>query len=166
MLPCDSSRASIVNSSRITSLVVEARNSPIIILKKMHLSKSSFEPGMSLLENNNSIMYYLIFKYLLTASMVVIISEIAKRYDRVGAIIVSLPLVTILVMIWMYLEKTPIEKISNHVYYTFWYVPPTLPMFLIFPYLLNKYGFWLALLTSGVFTIVFFFLFAFILKKF
>jgi hypothetical protein len=98
--------------------------------------------------------------------MVVIISEIAKRYDRVGAIIVSLPLVTILVMIWMYLEKTPIEKISNHVYYTFWYVPPTLPMFLIFPYLLNKYGFWLALLTSGVFTIVFFFLFAFILKKF
>ena len=49
-------------------------------------------------------MYYLISKYLITATMVVLISEVAKRYDRVGAIISSLPLVTILVMIWLYIE--------------------------------------------------------------
>ena len=93
-------------------------------------------------------MYYIIFKYLITASMVVLISEIAKRHDRIGAIIASLPLITILAMIWMYIEKTPIEKISNHAYYTFWYVLPTLPMFLLFPYLLEKYGFWAALVIS------------------
>lgn len=85
--------------------------------------------------------------------MVVLISEVAKRYDRIGAIIASLPLITILAMIWMYIEKTPIEKISNHAYYTFWYVLPTLPMFLLFPYLLEKYGFWTALVISGILTI-------------
>ena len=111
-------------------------------------------------------MYYIIFKYLITASMVVLISEVAKRYDRVGAIIASLPLITILALIWMYIEKTPIEKISNHAYYTFWYVLPTLPMFLLFPYLLEKYGFWIALIISGVLTVCIFFLFAIVLKKF
>ena len=111
-------------------------------------------------------MYYIIFKYLITASMVVLISEVAKRYDRVGAIIASLPLITILALIWMYIEKTPIEKISNHAYYTFWYVLPTLPMFLLFPYLLEKYGFWIALIISGVLTVCIFFLIAIVLKKF
>jgi hypothetical protein len=84
-------------------------------------------------------MYYLISKYLITAALVVLISEVAKRYDRIGAIIASLPIVTVLVMIWMYIEKTPLEKISNHAYYTFYYVLPTLPMFLLFPYLLDRY---------------------------
>ena len=84
-------------------------------------------------------MYYLIFKYLITAGMIVMISEVAKRYDRLGSLIASLPLITILAMIWMYVEKTPVNKISNHAYYTFWYVLPTLPMFLIFPFLLEKY---------------------------
>ena len=98
--------------------------------------------------------------------MIVIISEVAKRYDRLGSLIASLPLITILAMIWMYVEKTPVSKISNHAYYTFWYVLPTLPMFLIFPFLLEKYWFWIALLLSGILTIVIFFIFAIILRKF
>lgn len=83
-------------------------------------------------------MYSLIFKYLLTSGIIVLVSEVAKRYDRVSALIAPLPLVTILAMTWMYLEETPMEKISNHAYYTFWYVLPTLPMFLIFPILLER----------------------------
>ena len=111
-------------------------------------------------------MYYIIFKYLLTAGLITLISEVEKRYDRIGAFIASLPLVTILVMTWMYIEKTPTEKISNHAYYTFWYVLPTLPMFLIFPVLLEKYGFIFALALSAILTIVLFFILALILKKF
>lgn len=111
-------------------------------------------------------MYYLIAKYILTAGMIVLISEVAKRYDRIGAIIASLPLITILTMIWMYLERTPITKISNHAYYTFWYVIPTLPMFLAFPYLLGRFSFWVALGISLVLTIVLFLLFATILRYF
>lgn len=111
-------------------------------------------------------MYYLLFKYLLTAGMVVFISEVAKRYDRVGALIASLPLVTILVMIWMYVEKTPLEKISNHAYYTFWYVLPTLPMFYLFPTLLTKLGFTWALIASALLTIILFLSLAIVMRKF
>ncbi len=111
-------------------------------------------------------MYYLLFKYLLTAGMVFLISEVAKRYDRVGALIASLPLVTILVMIWMYVEKTPLEKISNHAYYTFWYVLPTLPMFYFFPTFLSKFGFTWALPASAVLTIVLFLILAIFLRRF
>lgn len=111
-------------------------------------------------------MYYLIAKYILTAGLIVLISEVAKRYDRIGAIIASLPLITVLTMIWMYLEHTPTEKISNHAYYTFWYVIPTLPMFLVFPYLIEQFGFILALILSLILTVVLFFLFAMALRHF
>ncbi|WLP95912.1 DUF3147 family protein [Psychrobacter sp. M13] len=106
------------------------------------------------------------FKYAITASLVVIISEVAKRSDRVGALLASLPLVTLLTLIWLYVEKQPIAKISNHAYYTFWYVLGTLPFFLLFPYLLNKFGFGMALLSSSLLTALFFALFATVLQSF
>lgn len=111
-------------------------------------------------------MAWLITKYFITAGAVVLISEIAKRYDRIGGLIAALPLVTILTMVWLYVEKQPAEKIANHAYYTFWYVIPTLPMFLLFPYLINKYNFWIALGSSIAITIICFSIFAWILKYF
>lgn len=80
-------------------------------------------------------------KYAITALLVVLISEFAKRSDRLGALLASLPVVTLLTLVWLYVERQPSEKIANHAYYTFWYVIPTLPMFLLFPYLLPKIGF-------------------------
>ena len=46
-------------------------------------------------------MFYLISKYLITAGMVVLISELSKKSDRIGALVASLPLVTILTLIWL-----------------------------------------------------------------
>ncbi|OZB73272.1 MAG: hypothetical protein B7X33_00205 [Lysobacterales bacterium 13-68-4] len=83
-----------------------------------------------------------ITKYLITAAVVVAVSELAKRSDRLGALLASLPLVTLLALTWLYLDKQPAEKIANHAWYTFWYVVPTLPMFLIFPRLFARFGFW------------------------
>ena len=83
-------------------------------------------------------MSFIISKYLITAFIIVFVSEIAKRSDKLGALISSLPLVTILVLMWLYIENQPINKIANHAYYTFWYVIPTLPMFLIIPYFLSR----------------------------
>ncbi|MFC0118480.1 DUF3147 family protein [Pseudoalteromonas xiamenensis] len=111
-------------------------------------------------------MGWLIIKYLVTAAVVVAVSEVAKRSDKLGALIVALPMVTILAMIWLYVEKQPMDKIANHAWYTFWYVVPTLPMFLIFPALLNRFGFWLALGMSAVITVVCFWLFAYFVKLF
>lgn len=87
-------------------------------------------------------MSWIILKYLTTAGLVVLISEVAKRSDKLGALIAALPMVTVLTLIWLYIEKAPTEKLSNHAFLTFWYVLPTLPMFLLFPWLLGKAGFW------------------------
>lgn len=108
----------------------------------------------------------IVIKYIVTAAIIVLVSEIAKRSGQMGALIASLPLVTIMVLVWLHLEHQSSEKISNHAYYTFWYVVPTLPMFLLFPYLNNQFGFWLALVSSIVITVVLFFLWALVVKQF
>ncbi|TGL15461.1 DUF3147 family protein [Leptospira meyeri] len=111
-------------------------------------------------------MFYIFLKYLLTAALVVFISEVAKRNDKLGSFIASLPLVTILTLIWLKIEKVSTEKISNHAYYTFWFVLPTLPMFLIFPKLYQIFGFWMALIVSMILTFFMFYFFQLILSRF
>ena len=94
-----------------------------------------------------------------------LISEIARRNDRLGGLIAALPVVTVLTLIWMHVEQQPTVKIANHARYTFWYVLPTLPMFLVFPLLLQRMHFWWALLLSAVMTVVCFLLFALWLRR-
>jgi len=111
-------------------------------------------------------MTWIITKYFLTAAVVVLVSELAKRSDKLGAFVAALPLVTVLVLIWLYVENQPQEKIANHAWYTFWYVVPTLPMFLAFPLLLPRLGFWPTLLASVVITVTGFGLFALLVRRF
>ena len=111
-------------------------------------------------------MAWIITKYLLTAGMVVFISEVAKRSNRLGSFIAALPLMTLLTLVWLYVENQPDEKIANHAYYTFWYVIPTLPMFLLFPYLLPRLGFWVTMGACVVATAICFGLFALVIKSF
>ncbi|MGV3666783.1 MAG: DUF3147 family protein [Leptospira bouyouniensis] len=111
-------------------------------------------------------MYFIIFKYLITAALVVLISEVAKRNDRLGSLIASLPLITILTLIWLIVENASDQKISNHAYYTFWFLIPTLPMFLVFPKLNQLIGFYMALFVSIILTFVLFYLFQLVLGRF
>ncbi len=111
-------------------------------------------------------MAWIITKYLLTAGMVVFISEVAKRSDKMGGFIAALPLMTLLTLTWLFIENQSEEKIANHAYYTFWYVIPTLPMFLLFPFLLPRLGFWMTMVASIVATVICFGLFAALMKKF
>ena len=109
-------------------------------------------------EREEIAMWWIIFKYLTTAGVVVAVSEIAKHSDRLGAFIASLPLVTVMVLMWMFIEGQSQEKISNHAFYTFWYVLPSLPMFLIFPILLKSFAFWPSLIISLLITAALFLL--------
>jgi hypothetical protein len=111
-------------------------------------------------------MTWIITKYLVTAGIVVFVSEVAKRSDKLGGFIAALPLMTLLTLMWLFIENQPEEKIANHAYYTFWYVIPTLPMFLLFPYLLPKIGFGLTIAASILITIICFGLFALLMKNF
>jgi hypothetical protein len=111
-------------------------------------------------------MSWLLTKYLITAAIVVAVSEVAKRSDRLGGLLAALPLVTLLAMVWLYVDKQPEAKIANHAWYTFWYVLPTLPMFLAFPWLLARIGFWPAMLASALITLACFWLTALLVRPF
>jgi F0F1-type ATP synthase assembly protein I len=112
-------------------------------------------------------MLFLVVKYAVSALVIVVVSEVAKRSDRAGALLASLPLVTVMAMIWLHVEQQPEAKIANHAYYTFWYVLPTMPMFLLIPWLLNRgVAFWPALLAGCACTIACFVASAMILRRF
>ena len=85
-------------------------------------------------------------KALLAGVMIAAIAEIGRRLPTAGALIASLPLVSILGMIFLWHARPDVENMPQHVHATFWYVLPSLPMFLIIPVLLRQgFGFWPAL---------------------
>lgn len=111
-------------------------------------------------------MTWLIIKYLTSALLVVAIGEFSRRSGRLGALLASLPVVALLAMVWMRAEKRPPEQIAEFARFTFWYVLPTLPMFLAFPWLQGRFGFWWALLLGLALSLVSFLLLAAVLRPF
>lgn len=100
-------------------------------------------------------MTYLIVKALLSGVIVALVSEIARRSPGVGGLVASLPLISVLGMIWLWRDTADPVRMAAHAEATFWYVLPSLPMFLLIPALL-RHGtpFWAALLAGCVLTIV------------
>ena len=99
-------------------------------------------------------MFFIFFKILVTATIIVIVSEIAKLNDRIGGLISAMPITTFLILFWMYYENVSENKISAHINYTLLYLIATIPMFIIFSYSLNKFGFWITILISVVLTLI------------
>lgn len=83
-------------------------------------------------------MLFYALKTLVSALMIVTIAEIAKRSSFVGGWLASLPLVSVLALIWLYLDTKDTEKISSLAISIFWMVLPSLSLFLILPVLLKK----------------------------
>lgn len=80
---------------------------------------------------------------LLSGLIIALASTIARRQPGFGALIVSLPLVSILAMIWLWRDVPDAENMARHVESTFWYILPSMPMFLLIPALLRRgIGFW------------------------
>ena len=111
-------------------------------------------------------MIYILIKVLLTAFLIILIAEVAKINDRLGGLISAMPITTIFIMSWLYYDNVSNQKIANHMSYTFLYVIPTLPMFLIFPYLIERFGFYIAILSSIILTVLCVILVDFFAKKF
>lgn len=100
-------------------------------------------------------MLYLLVKALISGAIIAVVSEVAKRYPGWGALIASLPLVSILGMIWLWRDKPGLANMSAHSGATFWYVLPSLPMFLAMPALWSRgWTFWPALVAGCLLTIV------------
>ena len=99
-------------------------------------------------------MTFIFLKILVTATIIVIVSEIAKVNDKIGGLIAAMPLTTFLILFWMYYENVSENKITAHINYTLLYLIATVPMFLIFPYCLNKFGFWVTIFISIILTLI------------
>lgn len=92
---------------------------------------------------------YFIIKCAVSDVLVGAASTLARRYPGFGALIASLPLVSVLGMIWLWRERPDAGNMADHAQATFWYVIPSLPMFLVIPALLRRGApFWTAL-TAG-----------------
>ena len=109
---------------------------------------------------------FFVFKIFITALIIVIITEVSKLNDRIGGLIAALPITTFIILFWLYYENNSVQKISNHVSYTLLYVIPTIPMFIVFPFLINKFGFYWSIFLSILITILCLILVHLLSKKF
>ena len=99
-------------------------------------------------------MTYLLLKAALSGIIIAVVSETARRAPGVGALIASLPMISILGMVWLWRDGVGADQIAAHAQATFWYVLPSLPMFLIVPVLLKRgVGFWPALSVGCLLTV-------------
>lgn len=103
-------------------------------------------------------MLFLTLKALISGILIALASTLAKRYPGFGALIASLPLVSVLGMLWLWEEKPDAGNMAAHVQATFWFILPSLPMFLVIPALLRAgIGFWPALGLGCALTIALYF---------
>ena len=112
-------------------------------------------------------MFYLIVKALLSGVIVMAVSEIARRSPAFGALVASLPLVSLLGILWLWRDTGDSQRIAAHAEATFWFVIPSLPMFLAFPWMLRHgVGFWPAIMAGCVLTILLYGLTVLVAAKF
>lgn len=112
-------------------------------------------------------MLYLVIKAAISGILIALISEIARRSPAFGALIASLPLVSVLGMIWLWRDTSDPARLADHAQATFWLVLPSLPMFLLLPWLLRSgVNFYLALGLSCLFTIALYFAMVWGMKRF
>ena len=112
-------------------------------------------------------MVYFVIKCALSGIIIAVVSEVAKRSPSLGALIVSLPLVSLLGILWLWRDTGDAERIASHAESTFWYVLPSLPMFLVLPSMLRAgVGFWPSMGVSVVLTMGLYVVTAWALAKF
>ncbi|MBI5412706.1 DUF3147 family protein [Candidatus Peregrinibacteria bacterium] len=110
-------------------------------------------------------MQYLI-KTIITALVVVGIAEIGKKFSPIAAILASLPLTSILAMIWLYMDTKDFQKVIDLSSNIFWAVLPSLIFFLVLPLLLkNGFKFGIAMVLSTVIMFVAYSIYVIILQK-
>ncbi|WP_375196020.1 DUF3147 family protein [Sphingobium sp.] len=97
----------------------------------------------------------LALRALISGIIIAVVSVVSRRFPGLGALIASLPLISVVGMIWLWNDKPDVENMARHAEATFYYVIPSLPMFLLIPMLLRRgVGFGPALIAGCVLTIL------------
>lgn len=99
-------------------------------------------------------MTYLLIKATLSGILIALASETARRWPGIGALILSLPLTSVLAMVWLWRDTADPQRLADHATGTLWFLAPSVPMFLLIPYLLKQgWGFYPALAASCLLTV-------------
>ncbi len=107
-----------------------------------------------------------LFKTLIAAIIIVLVTEVSKRSTAMAAFLLALPIVSITSFLWIWMETKDKIKIADISQQTFWYVLPTLPMFLLLAWLLkNNISFYVSLGICCLITVVLFGLTQYLLIK-
>ena len=94
-------------------------------------------------------MLYLLVKAAVSGVLIAIISEVARKNPGWGGLLASLPLVSLMAMIWLWRDTHDPQRVADQAISTFWFVLPSLPLFLIIPLLIRAgWGFWPSILLS------------------
>lgn len=111
-------------------------------------------------------MFYYTTKIVLSALILVAVSEIAKRSSLLAALLASLPLTSLLAFVWLYLDTGDVQQVASLSSDIFWLVLPSLPLFLVLPLLLKMgWGFWPSLGVTVIVTAACYGLMLLILKQ-
>ena len=98
-------------------------------------------------------------KLLISALVILFVTKIQLFHDRLSALLIALPLTSLLAIIWMRAEGQGSDRIANHAEATFWFVLPSLPMFLLIPWMLRQgSSFWIALAAGCALTVALYFI--------
>ncbi len=112
-------------------------------------------------------MIYYLTKLIITALIIVIVSEVAKKSTFIAAIIISIPLTSALALTWLYLETKDYQKVIDLSYGTILLTIPSFTFLIILPILLKfKQNFAFSILISIIGTAIIYFIFSYFLKKF
>lgn len=112
-------------------------------------------------------MGYYIVKVIISAILIVAISEISKRSSLIGAVLASVPLVSVLAMIWLYIDTRDVDRVAGLASSIFWLVLPSLALFIALPLLLKQgYSFYLSMGASIMITIGCYWLMFTVLNRF
>ncbi len=99
-------------------------------------------------------MLYLLVKAAVSGVLVALISEVARKNPGWGGLLASLPLVSLMAIVWLWRDTSDPQRVADQAISTFWFVLPSLPLFLILPLLIRAgWGFWPAIILSCVVTL-------------
>lgn len=100
-------------------------------------------------------MTYFVLKAALSGVLIALISEIARRFPSLGGLIASLPLISILAIIWLWRDTGgDVAQVAGHARATLWFVIPSLPFFVLLPFAMERgLGFWPSLFVASLLTV-------------
>jgi hypothetical protein len=132
-----------------------------------YLAGVAFIAAASKFQYKLTMAWAFLIRVIISAILIALIALIAKRSPNIAGMIASLPLVSTLGMVWLWVDTKDVDRVADYTQSAFWFILPTMPMFLFIPYMLrNGWGFWTSLGAGLAITIILYLVMVRILTQF